>query len=95
IYKEKLQGTYVKTVAGNVLMTGKGGGELRGWAGNRPLLAETIPFIPQILRSATEYEDEPLSKDRKGDFYAFRKFQALQKLPSGSTVKGVVSEFGI
>ena len=87
VYKTSLQGTYVETNKGDVLLTGQGWRELKTKLDGDRLRCKTIPYIPHLLKSA-QGVDDPLSKPR-ADYTGFIKFDGVVTVADGTKVHAV------
>lgn len=86
LFKNRLQGSVVKTAAGEVHIIGSTWREMkRGLAGDS-IKAMVFPFIKQILSSGEYGGREALNKDRKDSFVAFHFFEKSNIDVGGGTV---------
>lgn len=89
VYKNTLQGRYVQTKIGPVLITGSGWQELKQGLKQDEIRARTIPFIPVILRDGEVGAPEDLYKARTDGTIRFHPFNATVDL-SDVTVRALL-----
>lgn len=87
VYKARLQGTYVETNKGLVLLSGAAWREMKTKLDADTLRCKAIPFIPHLLRGA-EGVEEPLAKTRN-DYSGFIKFDGIVTVADGTKIRAV------
>ncbi len=79
VFKTELQGRYINTKIGKVLIMGASWQKLKQNLGIDEIKSKTIPFIPDILMNGSVTESE-LYKERKDGFIKFYQFEKAVEL---------------